>query len=193
MRSLSLTALVLCAGCSATGISEDIVAIARSTMPAGEFHIEYDADGNVLAAAGSVALASVPAACRAAADAFRPGGRQTGAERAYVDGAQCWMVAKEIDGRAVELLVHDDGTVFGGEEVLAQSAWPSAVVEAAKAAVPGATLERVERVWGTEARGAEAYHLKLRDRGESVRVGVSSDAKVQRVVRRLAGQVRVPR
>lgn len=193
MRFLSLTALAFCAGCSATGISEDVLAIARSTMPAGEFHIEYDADGNVVEAGGAVPLDSVPAACRAAADAARPGGRQTGAERVFVDGSTSWMVAKDVDGRAIELLVRDDGTVFGGEEVLAKSAWPAAIVEAAKGAVPGASLDRVERVWGTEARGAEAYHLKLTDRGESVRVGVSQDGKVLRVVRRLGGQVRVPR
>lgn len=193
MRTSPLLAMLFCAGCAANGIPREVLAIARSTKPGGDFHIEVDSKGRVVEAGAAVALDSVPAACRAGADAAHPGGRQTGAERVWADGSVRWLVAKEIDGRALELLLRDDGTVFGGEEVLAQSAWPDAVVQAAKAAVPGATLERVEHVWGLEARGAETYHLKFRDRGESVRVGLSSDAKVLRVVRRLPGQVRVPR
>jgi hypothetical protein len=174
-------------------MTDDVLQIARSTMRGGEFHVEFGDDGKLIEAAGAVPLDSVPAACRAAVDKAHPGGKQTGAERLYMDGSPGWMVAKEIDGRAFEILLREDGTVFGGEEVLAQSAWPSGVVEAARIAVPGATLERVERVFGTEARGAEAFHAKFNDHGESVRVGLSSDAKVVRVVRRLAGQVRVPR
>jgi hypothetical protein len=193
MRFMYFTAVFLCAGCATSGMPREVVDIARSTTVAGAFHVEYDADGRVVEAAGAVPLEAVPAKCRASADADRPGGRQTGAERVYVDGAMGWMVAMEIDGRALEILLRDDGTALGGEEVLPQSAWPAAVVQAAKAAVPGASLERVERVWGAEIRGAEAYHLKFLDRGESVRVGVSEDAKVLRVVRRLAAQVRVPR
>lgn len=193
MRFFALTALALCAGCAGPGMSDDALDIARSTMKGGEFHVEFDSDGELVEAGGAVPLESVPAACRAAVDKAHPGGRQTGAERMYLDGAGGWMVAKEIDGRALEILLRDDGEIFGGEEVLASTAWPAAVVEAAKAAVPGASLERVERVWGTEARGAEAYHMKFNDHGESVRVGVSAEAKVLRVVRRLASQVRVPR
>lgn len=193
MRFFALAAMFLGASCAGSGVSEEVLEIARATRPSGAFHIEFDSDGSVLAAGGAVALESVPAACRSAVDAAHPGGRQTGAERVYEDGSTSWMVAKEVDGRALEILVTDDGEVFGGEEVLAPSTWPPDVVSAAKAAVPGSTLERVERVWGTEARGDEAYHLKFNDHGESVRVGVSADAKVLRVVRRLAGQVRVPR
>lgn len=193
MKNLFVLGVLVCAGCASTHLPAGVMEIARSTAPAGRFHIEFDADGRVLEAAGQVGLDSVPSACRTAVDAAFPGGRQTGAERVHTAGAGVWMVAKEIDGRPYEILVRDDGTVFGGEESLAATAWPAAVVDAAKAAVPGATLDRVERVWGTEARGAEAYHVKLVDRGESVRVGVSAEAKVVRVVRRIEGQVRIPR
>ncbi len=160
MKGFTILALALCAGCAETRMSGEVLDIARTTTTAGAFHIEFDSDGRLVEAAGEVPLDAVPAACRAAADAAFPGGRQTGAERAYIDDATAWMVAKDMGGRPVEVIVRDDATVYGGEEVLAEAAWPAAVVEAAKAAVPGATLERVERVWGVEPRGGEAYHLK---------------------------------
>lgn len=193
MRVFPWTILALLVGCAGNGISEEVLEVVRATRLGGEFHLEFDADGDLIEAGSTVELESVPQACRAAVDAAHPGGRQAGAERVFLDGHEGWMVAKEIDGRGLEILVRDDGKILGGEETLSPTAWPEAVVAAAKAALPGAALERVERVWGTEARGKEAYHVKFRDHGESLRVGLASDGKVLRVVRRLQGQVRVPR
>ncbi len=193
MRALSLLLVVLCAGCAGTRMSSDLMDLAQSTRPGGTFHIEFGADGRLVEAGAEVPLDTAPEACRAAADAAFPGGRQTGAERLRAGDGAMWMIAKQVDGRPIEILVTDDGTVRGGEEVLARSAWPAAVVAAAEAAVPGATLERVERVWGAEARGAEAYHVKFDAGGDSVRVSLTADAAVVRVVRRLRAQVRVPR
>lgn len=182
-----------CAGCAGTRVSSDVLEVARATMPGGEFHIEFAADGRVVEAGGAIPLEEVPAACRAAVDAAFPGGRQTGAELLVVAKERVWLVAKQIEGRSFEILVEDDGTIFGGEESLAWGDWPPEIVDAARAAVPEAQLERVERVWGKEARGGEAYHVKFSERGESVRVGVSAEGQVVRVVRRMVGQVRVPR
>jgi hypothetical protein len=39
MCLVALAGVVLCAGCAGTGISDDVLEIARSTMRAGAFHI----------------------------------------------------------------------------------------------------------------------------------------------------------
>jgi hypothetical protein len=193
MKVLSLVLVALCAGCASSRVSNDVLELARSTRPAGAFHIEFGDNGNMIEAGAERTLESVPAKFRDAAEAAFPGGRQVGAARALTTDGPIWLIAKEIDGRSLEILVGDDGVVRGGEEVLDESAWPAHVVAAAKAAVPGAKLERVERVWGAEAQGAEAYHVKFNASGDSLRVGLTNDGQVVRLVRRIGGQVRVPR
>lgn len=193
MRSSCITLVLLCAACAGPRISEDVLDVARATVPGGEFHIEFGPDGRVIEAGGEVPLDALPAKVRASLDASYPGGHTLSAARVVVDGQRLWSVAKRIDGRDFEFLVRADGKVLGGEESLARTFWPAAVLAAAHDAVPGAKLERVERVWGVEARDGEHYHVKFVDRGESVRVGVTAEGQVVRVVRRMAGQVRVPR
>lgn len=193
MRLFGVVLLALCAGCASTQVSPDLLALARSTKPSGLFHVEFGPDGRFVEAGAEVAIETVPQNCRAAVDAAFPGGRQTGAERVSTTDGEIWMVAKEIDGRPIEILVAADGTMRGGEELIAESSWPANVVAAAKSAVPGATLERVERVWGNEAQAGEVYHAKFNAGGDSIRVGLTAEAQVVRVVRRLNGQVRLPR
>ncbi len=193
MRTRCITLALLCAACAGPRISEDVLDVARATMPGGQFHIEFGPDGRVLEAGGEVPLEALPDKVRASLDAAHPGGHTTGAARLVVDGEPLWLVAKRIDGRDFEFLVRGDGKIQGGEESLARTFWPAAVLSAAHDAVPGAKLERVERVWGVEARDGESYHVKFVDRGESVRVGVTAEGQVVRVVRRMAGQVRVER
>lgn len=193
MRRNALALVLLLAACAGPRIPSEVLEALRATTPGGESHIEFASDGRVVEAGGAVALDAVPADCRAAVDAKFPGGRQTHAERVVIGKTRLWLIAKQVEGRSLEVLVAEGGNVVGGEESLARQDWPAAVVDAARSAVPGASLERVERVWGLEARGGEDYHVKLVDRGESVRVGVSDDGRVVRVVRRLSGQVRVPR
>ncbi len=193
MRSIVFVGLAVLAGCVSGPLSPEVLDLAQGTKPAGAFHIEFGPDGMLQSAGGEVDLATVPEAVRAGADQAFPGGRQVGAEKVIAGGQHLWLVAKEIDGQGFELLVRPDGTVVGGEEVLAEARWPKAAVAAAQAAVPGATLERVERVWGPEAIGGEAFHVKFRKDGDSLRVGVDEAGKVVRVVRRVPGQFRVER
>lgn len=193
MRTLPVILLALTAGCAGTRMSSDVMDVARSTKPAGLFHVEFGPDGRFVEAGAEVVIESVPTNCTAAADVAFPGGRVTGAERVRTPEGSVWMVAKEIDGRAIQVLVGDDGVVRGGEEMIAEVAWPAPVVAAGRAAVPQAVLKRVERVWGLEAEQGEAYHLKFDAGGDSIRVGVTAEAQVVRVVRRIDGQIRVPR
>jgi hypothetical protein len=182
-----------CGGCVGGGIPRDVVNLARATKPGGNFYVEFDESGSVISADSEIAIEMVPFNCRAAADAAHPGGRVIGAEHEYAGGKLVWEVIKEIDGREFEILVSNEGAVIGGEEVLPTTLWPNAAVEAAKAAVPGGTVERVERVWGPESTGGEAFHIKMMKDGDSLRVGCGENGRVVRIVRRVNGQVRVPK
>ncbi len=182
-----------CGACASRGVPREVADLARNTKPGGNFFLELDANGAVVAADSQVEIEVVPANCRAAADVAHPGGRVIGAEHEYAAGKLHWEVVKEIDGREFEILITNEGVVVGGEEVLPTSMWPAAAVEAAKAMVSGGTVERAERVWGPEAAAGEAFHIKMTKDGDSYRVGVSEGGVVVRVVRRVAGQTRVPR
>lgn len=190
--TVSIVSLALCSAC-ATGIPSRVVDLARDTKPGGSFFIEFDAEGKVLGADAEVDVAQLPPALVAAANAAYPGGEVIGAEKEFSGGETVWEVVKRIDGRTWEILVDEEGAIIGGEEALARAAWPAKVVAAAEAATGGGTLVAVERVWGPEAWGGEAYHVKIELDGDSLRVGVSEAGAVVRVVRRIPGQVRVPR
>ena len=187
-----LTALTLLGAC-ATGLPRDVVDLARETKPGGSFFVEFDADGTVLGADAEVAVERLPPALVAAANAEFPGGEVIGAEKEWFDGRRVWEVVKRIDGRTWEIPVGDAGQILGGEETLAESAWPAGIRETALSAAGGGTVNAVERVWGPEAHAGESYHVKIERDGDSLRVGVAEDGRVVRVVRRISGQVRVPR
>lgn len=188
-----LAPFALLTACATPGIPAHVVDLARDTRPGGSFFIEFGADGSVLGADAEVEVARVPPALVAAANAQYPGGEVIGAEKEYAHGGVVWEVVKRIDGRTWELLLDEKGAIIGGEEALAQSAWPAAVVDSAVAAAGGGKVDAVERVWGPEAWGGEAYHVKIMKNGDSLRVGVDAKGAVVRVVRRIPGQVRVPR
>jgi len=175
------------------GIPPQVVALAAETKPGGSFFIEFGPDGRLLGADAEVAIETVPPALVAAANAKHPGGEIVGGEKEWAGGRIVWEVVKVIDGQTWEILVSSDGQVIGGEQALASSAWPANVVEAATKATDGGSVDAVEHVWGPEAWGGEYYHVKVMKDGDSLRVGVDQSGKVVRVVRRVPGQVRVPR
>ena len=177
----------------ARGIPAEVVALAAQTKPGGSFFIEFAADGTLLGADAEVTADTVPPALVAAANAKHPGGEVIGGEKEWAQGRIVWEVVKVIDGQTWEILVTTEGKVIGGGLALAPDAWPANVVEAAVAATDGGSVDAVEHVWGPEAWGGEYYHVKVTKDGDSLRVGVNQSGKVVRVVRRVPGQVRVPR
>jgi sulfur carrier protein ThiS len=80
------------------------------------------------------------------------------------------------------------GEVIGGEKEWAGGRIVWEVVKT----IDGQTWEILVSADG-EVMGGEYYHVKVMKNGDSLRVGVSEDGKVVRVVRRVPGQVRVPR
>jgi len=185
--------VLLATACASGRIPAHVLSLAQETKPGGSFFIEFGADGSVIGADAEIAVDRLPPRMIEIANAKYPGGEVIGAEKEYGDGKIVWEVVKQIDGRMWEILVTEDGEIIGGEEALAQSNWPANVVSAATGAAGGGTVDAVEKVWGPEAWGAEAYHVKISKDGDSLRVGVSEAGQVVRVVRRVPGQVRVPR
>ena len=194
LRRLLLLVPVVCAltACATNRISPMVLGLAQDTKPGGSFFIEFAADGSVLGADAEIEASAIPPHLVAAANAKYPGGTVVGGEKEYGDGRLVWEVVKVIDGQAWEILLTPTGEIIGGEQALPRAAWPANVVQTALAATDGGDVTAVEKVWGPEAWGGEAYHVKVTKHGDSLRVGVNADGALVRVVRRVPGQVRVP-
>lgn len=171
-----------------------VLEFAKMTKAGGEFALEMDGAGNLVALEAEVDVSALPkAALDAAAKAF-PGSKPVSGEREWIAGVAYWEVVLDVAGSRVEFLVLENGTEGGREEVLKPADCPKAVLDAADKAVPGGTLEAVEKVSGAEAagRGME-YHVKKRVDGEVLRISVSPDGKVPLVLRKIRAEVKIPR
>jgi len=175
---------------SAARLPHDVIAIAQSTRMGGNFMIELDSDGSIVAYAGDVEVSTVPPKCVAAANAAAPGGHVVGAAREVIRGRSYWEIEKEVDGLRVEILVDDDGVVSGSERVLSASAIPAGIVDAARTLVPSGAVAAVERVEGPETKGGVEHHVKIEVSGELVRVRVTKSGAVERL-RKLRSETKV--
>lgn len=171
-----------------------VLELLRATKTGGEFVLEVDAAGRVVAIEAEVAVDRLPkVALDAAAKAF-PDAKAVSGEHEWISGASYWEVVLYRGGTRIEFLVREDGSEGGREEVLAEADVPKAVRDAADRAVPGGTVEVVEKVTGAEAggRGTE-YHVKKRVDGELQRISVAPDGTVALVLRKIKAEVKVPR
>ncbi len=194
MRILAVALVVLAAGCASGGSGvAGAAARAQDTRLGGEFVVEMDASGGVVATCAEIPVASVPFACIQGADKARPGGIAVSASRLTTGGKTYIMVVKQSGDHRVEIMMNADGSVAGMENPLAPAEWPANVVAAASKAVPGGQVVAVEKVSGPEAAAGEEFHVKVLVDGERLRVGLTKDAKVVRVVRKIRAEVRVPR
>lgn len=194
MKLLAVALVVLAAGCASGGSrSSGAVGGAQATRLGGEYVVEYDASGKVLATSSEIPLSAVPFACIQGADKAFPGGMAMTAYRLETGGKSYVTVVKRSGDRKVELMMNADGSVAGMENPLAPAEWPANVVAAAGKAVPGGQVVAVEKVSGPEAAAGEEYHAKVLVDGEQLRVGIAKDGKVVRVVRKIRAEVRAPR
>lgn len=174
-------------------VSPDVVSLAKETMPGGEFVMEIADDGKVLGMEAKVPLSSVPAACREAAQRLAPNGRAVAAVKEIVDGKVLYEIQMDAGGFMHEILLDPAGNLAGREDVLKPGDYPANIVSAAQAAVPG-TLVSVERIEGPESRLGSDYHVKIRiPEGEVLKVCVSGDGKVGRVLRKIDAEIQAER
>jgi len=173
-------------------IPQEIIALAQDTKVGGEFMLEVDATGKVIAYAAQIDPSAVPAVCRDAIEKAHPGGKITGAEKEIIDGKTYFELMKEIDGLRVEAVATPEGVVAGGERVLPQKEIPADVVAAANKLVPEGEVVAVEKVTGPESLGAPEHHVKKQISGEVVRIRVTDKGAVE-VLRKLKTDLKVPR
>jgi hypothetical protein len=171
-----------------------VLELLKATKTGGEFALEVDASGRIVALEAEIPVSALPKAAIDAAAAAFPGSKAVGAEREWIAGAAYWEVVLDLGGKRVEFLVREDGTEGGREEVIAAADVPKAIRDAADRAVPGGTLEVVEKVSGAEAggRGTE-YHVKKRVDGELQRISVAPDGTVPLVLRKIRAEMKIPR
>jgi hypothetical protein len=155
----------------------------------GQFMIEVDTTGRILAYSAEIEVDKVPEACRAAVEKAAPGGKTVGAEREIIGGTSYWEVEKEIDGLKLEYLVTEDGKIAGSEKVLRDP--PAEVVKAANTLMPEGKVVAVELVEGPETLGAPEHHVKKEVSGEQIRIRVTAKGAVEQL-RKLRSELKVP-
>jgi hypothetical protein len=185
---------LLFVGCTTSGwnVSSDILLLAQETRVGGLCVIESDAEGRVVNADVQIDTARLPAAVKAAADRELPGPIRD-AEREIALDQKYWEVIKQVEGRDIALVFTDDGKLVGKEEELPQASWPKRIVDAANKAVPEGRITMVEFVYGPEAMGGREYHVKKDVGGELVRISVSEDGSIGRVLRKIRAEFKAPR
>ena len=171
-----------------------VLDFAKATKMGGEFIIEVDPSGKILGLEAEVAVESLPKGAVEAAAKLYPGAKAVGGEKEWIGGVEYWEVVLDNAGSRVELLLKADGSEGGREDVIPTKDVPKAILDAADKAVPGGTVEVVEKVTGAEAggRGTE-YHVKKRVDGELQRISVSPDGKVPLVLRKIKAELKLPR
>lgn len=174
---------------SAGRLPAGIVDLYDDAAPGGWMEIEAERDGRVLEMEAEIPVGALPAAVRAAAERELPGGRITGAEREIVGGRRGYEVKKHKDGREYELVFSAAGELLEKEVTLSRDEAPAAVLQAAAAAMPGATFRSVERV----ERGKEVlYHVKYTRDGASYKLVLAPDGRVTRKVREQKAEIEIP-
>lgn len=171
-----------------------VMEFARTTRSGGGLEMEVDASGKIIGLEAEIAVASLPKAALDLAQKLFPDAKPVGAEKEWIAGVTYHEVVLDHKGTRIELLVKEDGTEGGREEVIAPPDVPKAILDAADKAVPGGTVEVVEKVTGAESagRGTE-YHVKKLVDGEVQRISVSPEGKVALVLRKMKAEVRHPR
>jgi len=191
-RALALllpAALLTPTGCSGLGGVRDLVELYDQAAPDGLIEIELDRDGQVIEMEAEIAPDDLPANVREAAMAAMPGGMLTGAEREFNQRGRGWEVKRTVDGRAVEVVVDDAGTVLETERELMRSEAPAAVLTAAENRIQGGVFRSVERVQRGEI---EEYHVKLTRDGASYKIVLDPDGTIRRAVREARGEIEIP-
>jgi hypothetical protein len=199
MWAVPLAALATAAGSTvrpATApltIPQEIVALSQETRSGGEFMLEVDATGKVIAYSADIDPNAVPQVCRDAIEKAYPGGKVTGAEKEVIDGKTYFEIEKDMDGLRLEVLATPDGKVAGFERVLPAKEHPAAVLAAANKLVPEGEVEAVERIEGPESLGSPEHHVKKKVAGgEVIRIRVTDKGAVE-ILRKLKSELKVPR
>ena len=191
-RLILALAAALFAGCQASSMGRlpaGLVDLYDNAAPGGWMEIEADRSGRIIEMEAEIPVSALPPAVRAAADRELPGGQIVGAEREIVGGRHGYEVKKRKDGREYELVFTRGGELLEKEVGLSRDEAPRAVMDAASAAMPGASFKSVELV----ERGAEKlYHVKFTRDGVSYKVALTPEGVVTRRVREQKAEIEIP-
>lgn len=183
------SALVACQSSGGWKVPTAVVELYDVAAEDGMLELELERDGTLVEAEADVPLDRVPENVVAAAQAAYPGVRLTGAEREVQDGSRVWEVKFSHEGRAMELVIDDDGEVLETERELRADEAPEAVLAAAEAAIPNSAFRSVEEI---RAGDGLAYHVKRLRGGASYKVVLDVDGTVLRKVREARAEIEIP-
>lgn len=157
---------------------------------ADSLELQLDASGVTREIEYHVAPGTVPDAVHEAMNALHPGGEAVGAEREYVGELLCWELTKVVDGREVEAMFLEDGTLYAEEVQLDAEAVPEAVRAALEDSEWGAVTSW-EEIRDAE-RAVVRYHAKTERNGRRYKLLLETDGALTAVFREVAAEVEVP-
>lgn len=181
---LALSALLAPACVTAPGWSN------QDALNAESVEVQVDENARPTEIEFHVSPDEVPANVMDAMNALWPGGKAVAAEKEFIGSTLYWEVTKEVEGREVEAMFQQNGTLHSEEiEVPAESV-PDAVQAAVRARMKG-QVTKWEEIHDAD-RNLVEYHAKLSANGKKYKVLVSTDGNVLGVVREVPAEIEVP-
>jgi uncharacterized membrane protein YkoI len=199
-RPLSFCVVALCVtgcasnedGSSATSyghVGPEIVALYDVVADDGAMELELDRDGRIFEAEADVDPDRLPAVVRDAAVALAGASAVvTGAEIEYGASGRTYEVKFDRDGKGLEYVVDEAGTILEQEREIERSEAPAGVVEAAMGRIPG-DFRSVEIL---EIGDEVVYHVKTASGARRFKAVVAPDGRVLRAVRETRAEIEIP-
>jgi len=188
-----LPALAFAAACQSTGdgwqAPSALVTLYDQATPDGLIELEFDRDGSLIELEADVAIDDLPEVVVAAAMQRYPSAVLTGAEREVKGSTWTWEVKFKNEGRAMELVVDDEGNVLEIERELTVDEAPDGLIAASERAVPGSAFVSIESI---EAGDQRSFHVKRKKDGASYKIVLDEGGAVLRKVREARAEIEIP-
>ena len=166
-----------------------LIGLCDRALPQGVLEVEVERDGTIREMEVEIPVSDLPTLIREAALAAERGATLTGAERELTANGPAWEVQLLQEGRRVELVLDEKGSILEIERELRRDEAPRSVLNAADRALPGGTFVSVEILH--RGRRTE-YHVKKERDGARYKVVLSSVGEVLRAVREVPAEIEIP-
>lgn len=187
--ALALAPLMLVACAGPERAPSSLVELYDMTAHDGAMEIEFDRDGNFLEIEADVPVETVPESLRRITRLAHPDAVVTGAEREVQGDTWTWEIKFTSGGRAMEIVLDEQGNVLETERELERDEAPSEVLEASRRAIPDSSFLSVEVI---KSEDALTYHVKRQRGGARYKIVLSANGVVLRKVRETTAEIEIP-
>lgn len=187
--ALAFAPLALAACSAPERAPKTLVELYDLTAPDGAMEIEFERDGSFRELEADVPIETVPDHLRRVTRLAYPDAVITGAEREVQLGTWLWEIKFTSGGRAMEVVLDEEGNVLETERELLTEEAPMEVIEASRRAIPDSTLLSVEIIKSDDAL---SYHVKRQRGAARYKIVLAANGKVLRKVREMTAELEIP-